>query len=202
MAITRLKMSLSSFNEQAHTEYKSRDATNQCCQEETMQPNVLVAYATRAGSTEEVAQTLAEVLRSRDLAVDVRPATDVNSVETYSAVVIAVALYMGKMHKDVRRFLSMHRIALTKTPVALFVLGPVQKEEKDWIGAQKQLDEELRNFPWLSPVDQHIVGGRFDPAKLGFPFNLIPAMRKMPASDALDWNLIREQANGLAERFL
>jgi len=167
-----------------------------------MPSNVLVVYATRAGSTREVAQALTEVLRGHGLAVDLCPAKDVNSTENYSAVVIAVALYMGRMHKDVQRFLAAHRASLTKMPVALFVLGPVQKTEKDWESARQQLDKDLRNFPWLLPVDRHIVGGRFDPAKLGFPFNLIPAMRKMPASDALDWNLIREQADGLAARFL
>jgi menaquinone-dependent protoporphyrinogen oxidase len=102
------------------------------------------------------------------------------------------------MHRDVRRLLSSHREALTKTPLALFVLGPVQQGEKEWAGARQQLDKELQRFPWLSPVDQHIVGGKFDPANLGFLFKLIPAVRKMPVSDARDWNLIREQANALA----
>ena len=167
-----------------------------------MPSNVLVAYATRAGSTGEVAQALAEVLRGHGLAVDLRLAKDVNPAENYSAVVIAVALYMGRMHKDVRRFIAKHQAALMKTPVALFALGPVDKKEKDWTGARQQLDKDLSNFPWLLPVEQHIVGGRFDPAKLGFPFNLIPALRKMPVSDALDWALIREQANTLADRFI
>jgi menaquinone-dependent protoporphyrinogen oxidase len=166
-----------------------------------MPPNVLVAYATRAGSTEEVALTLAEILRSRGLEVDVHPARHINSIETYSAVVIAVALYAGRMHKDVRRFLLRHRAALSKAPVALFVLGPVQQEKKDWTGARQQLDKELQRFPWFSPVEQHIVGGKFDAATLGFPFNLIPALRKMPVKDARDWELIRAQANELAERF-
>jgi menaquinone-dependent protoporphyrinogen oxidase len=165
-----------------------------------MHSNVLVAYATRTGSTKEVAQAIAEVLRSHEISVDLQSAENVSSIEPNDAVVIAVPLYMGKFHKDVRRFLSAHRAALAKTPVALFVLGPVQKEEKDWIGAKQQLEKELNNFGWLSPIAQHIVGGRFDPARMGFPFNLIPAMRKMPASDVLDWDLIREKAGELAMR--
>jgi menaquinone-dependent protoporphyrinogen oxidase len=88
-----------------------------------------------------------------------------------------------------------------KVPVALFVPGPVQTVEKDWTGARKQLDKELAKFPWLSPVAQHIVGGKFDPAKMGFPFNLIPALRKMPASDVRDWTAIRGLASGLAVTF-
>ena len=166
-----------------------------------MHSNVLVTFATRTGSTEEVAQLIAEVLRNQDVAVDLRPAKEITSIEPYTAVVIAAPLYMGRLHKEVRRFLHAHRVAITKVQVALFVLGPVQKEEKEWTSAMQQLDKELKNFSWLSPFAQYIVGGRFDPTRMGFPFNIIPAMRKMPASDALDWNLIREKASELARTF-
>ena len=166
-----------------------------------MHPNVLVAYATRTGSTEEVAQAIAEVLRNHDVSADLRCAKDISSTDQYVAVVIAAPLYMGRLHKEMRRFLSTHRAALMKTQVVLFVLGPIQKEEKDWIGAKQQLEKELKKFSWLSPVAQYIVGGRFDPARMGFPFNVIPAMRKIPASDALDWDLIRDKAGELATRF-
>ena len=107
---------------------------------------------------------------------------------------------MGRLHKDARRFLSTQRGALSKIPVALFVPGPVKEREKDWVGAQQQLGKELARFPWLSPADCHIVGGSFDPTKLGFPFNLFPPLRKMPASDARDWSAIRAWASDLALR--
>lgn len=166
-----------------------------------MDPNVLVTYATRGGSTEEVAQAVAEVLRSHNLPVDLHPAANVHLTEPYTAVVVCVALYGGRLHKDVRRFLSTQRIALTKLPVALFVLGPVHSDEKEWTSARQQLDKELRKFPWFSPVAQHIVGGRFDPTKLRFPFKFLPGFRKIPASDVLDWNLIRDSADQLTEKF-
>lgn len=100
-----------------------------------------------------------------------------------------------------RRLLSEHRHTLAKLPVALFVLGPVHSDEKEWTGARRQLEKELKKFPWLSPVVQQIVGGRFDPARLGFPFKLIPALRKMPSSDVRDWNIIQTLSNKLAEQF-
>lgn len=166
-----------------------------------MDPNILVTYATRTGSSEEVAQSLAEVLRGHSLPVELCRAADVHVIERYTAVVICAALYAGRLHKEVRRFLSEHRTALGKVPVALFVLGPVHSEEKEWTGARQQLEKELRNFPWLSPVVQQIVGGRFDPARMGFPFKLLPALRKMPVSDVRDWKAIREAGEKLAEGF-
>lgn len=172
-----------------------------CSQEAIMDPTVLVTYATRGGSTEEVAQSVTEVLRGNGLAVELGRASDVHAIEQYTAVVICVALYAGRMHKEVRRFLSEQRALLAKVPVALFVLGPVHSEEKEWASAREQLEKELKHFPWLTPVDQRIVGGKFDPATMGFPFKLIPALRKMPASDVRDWHAIRECAAGLVQSF-
>jgi menaquinone-dependent protoporphyrinogen oxidase len=166
-----------------------------------MDANILVAYATRTGSSEEVAQSVAEVLRSHALAVDLRRAAEVHAIGQITAVAICVALYGGRFHRDVRRFLSEHRSALKKVPVALFVLGPVHSDEKEWAGAREQMEKELKRFPWLSPAVQQIVGGRFDPGRLGFPFNLVPALRKLPASDALDWNAIRRSAAELVHSF-
>jgi len=163
-----------------------------------MEHVVLVTFATRYGSTEETALAVAQSLRDKGLAVEVQLIRDVVSVDRFCAVVLGAALYMGRLHKDARRFLAMNRVPLAKIPVALFVPGPVHTDEKEWTGAQQQLAKELKSFPWLSPVAQQVVGGKFDPASLGILFKLIPALRKMPASDVRDWNAIREWASNLA----
>ncbi len=162
-----------------------------------MERLVLVTYATKYGSTEEVARAIAETLRESGVAVELLPARNVHSLGGYCAVVLGAPLYMGRMHGDARRFLSANRSDLMKMPIALFMLGPVEKKEKDWVGARQQMEKELTNFPWLSPVAKEILGGKFDPTKIGFPFNLIPALRKIPASDARDWTAIRAWASEL-----
>jgi menaquinone-dependent protoporphyrinogen oxidase len=163
-----------------------------------MEHLVLVTYATRFGSTSETAQEVAETLRARGLAVDFQPIKRVASVERYDAVVLGAALYIGRLHKDARRFLSAQQIAFAKIPIALFVPGPVGMREKDWTGAKHQLDVELDRIPWLAPIARQIVGGKFDPRSLGFAYRLIPALRKIPPSDARDWTAIRTWANDLA----
>lgn len=163
-----------------------------------MDSRVLVTYATRMGSTREVAERIADTLRESGLSVELQPAKSVRSLETYCAVALCAALYMGRLHKNARNFLATHRTALAHLPVGLFVLGPVQKDEKDWIGARQQLDKELNRIPWLCPALKEIVGGKFDPTKMGFPFNLLPALRKMPASDVRDWAMIRNLVSDFA----
>jgi menaquinone-dependent protoporphyrinogen oxidase len=166
-----------------------------------MAASVLVAYATRYGSTQEVAEAVATTLCGRGLAVDIQPVRNVQALDQYRAIVLGAPLYMFHWHKDALHFLARHRAALTQRPVAVFALGPFHAEEKEFQGAREQLDKELAQFPWLTPQAIAIFGGKFDPQKLTFPHNLIPALKNMPASDVRDWTAIRAWSNDLAAQF-
>ncbi len=170
-----------------------------------MQIKVLVAYASKYGSTQEVAGAIAATLSENGLVVDLEPMREVKALEEYTAVVMGAPLYMLRWHKEARGFLSRHREALKERPVAIFALGPFHDEEEEWKEVREQLDEELAKFPWLTPIAIEIFGGKFDPAKLRFPDNLLallPAspLRKMPASDVRDWTAIRAWASNLATK--
>jgi menaquinone-dependent protoporphyrinogen oxidase len=157
----------------------------------------LVAYATTYGSTGEVAEAVAAALREAGLQVEVHPARKVRSLAGYGAVVLGVSLYMFRMHREARRFLSRHRDSLEDRPLAVFALGPLHDDEKEWQGAREQLDKELARYPGLQTVARQIFGGKFDPAKLRPPFSLLPAMKGMPASDIRDFEAIRAWAKEL-----
>ena len=166
-----------------------------------MSASVLVAYATRYGSTQEVAEAVAATLRERGLAVDIQPIRDVRTLEGYRAVVLGAPLYMFHWHKDAMHFLAQHREALMQRPVAIFALGPFHTDEKEFQAVREQLEKELAKFPWLTPEAIEIFGGKFDPQKLTFPHNLVPALKNMPASDIRDWTAIRTWASDLATQF-
>ena len=163
---------------------------------------VLVGYATRYGSTQEVAEAVAATLRERGLEVDIQPMRQVRTLAGYSAVVLGAPLYMFRWHKDARRFLSRHRKALTERPVAIFALGPTHDpyDEKEWQDSRAQLDKELAKFPWLTSVALEMFGGKYDPAKLRFPINLLAGME--PASDIRDWTAIRAWAGQVHVRLI
>jgi menaquinone-dependent protoporphyrinogen oxidase len=163
-----------------------------------MGTSILVAYATRAGSTREVAEAVAAALREAGMTVACQIARDSRVLDGFDALVLGAPLYMFKWEKDAKTFLLRHRNALNTRPVAIFALGPMNDVEQEFTGAREQLDKELANFPWLKPVAVEVFGGKFDPADLRFPMNLIPALRKMPASDIRKWDLIRAWANEVA----
>ena len=163
-----------------------------------MSTSILVGYATRSGSTQEVAEAIAATLREGGLAVVCQPIRELRTLEGYDAIVLGAPLYMFRWHKDAKNFLSCHRQALLARPAAVFALGPFHEDAKEFQDARGQLDKELLKFPWFAPVAIEIFGGKFDPATLRFPMNLIPALKQMPASDIRDWPAIRAWAHGLA----
>jgi menaquinone-dependent protoporphyrinogen oxidase len=167
-----------------------------------MENKVLVAYATVHGSTQEIAGVIAETMRSQGLEVDVLPARNVRSLENYSAVVLGAPLYMFRWHKEAKQFLNRLRGAITQgIPVAIFAGGPFGESKEEGIQqVRKNLDSEVGKFTWLTPISVELVGGRFDPAALRFPYNLIPAMKQLPPSDLRDWDAIRAWATGLIEK--
>jgi menaquinone-dependent protoporphyrinogen oxidase len=166
-----------------------------------MSASILVAYATRYGSTQEVAEAVAATLRERGIEVDIQPMRQVRTLDQYGAVVLGAPLYMFHWHKDALQFLARHREALLPRPVAVFALGPFHAEEKEYQEVRRQLDTELVKFPWLTPQAIAIFGGKFDPQKLTFPHNLVPALKNMPESSVRDWTAIHAWASDLAAQF-
>ena len=170
-----------------------------------MSVSILVAYATRYGSTQEVAEAVAATLRESGLEVDIQPARKVRALAGYRAVVMGAPIYIGSLHKDAQRFLSQHREALSDLPVAVFALGPFRADEKEMQGARAQLDKELAKYPWLRPVVVELFVGKLDPAKFNLPDRLLaglPAspLHGRPASDLRDWAAIRAWAGNLAAK--
>ncbi|MCZ7662501.1 MAG: flavodoxin [Thermoleophilia bacterium] len=162
--------------------------------------SVLVAYATRYGSTREVAEAVSAALEGAGVPTEVRAAREVDSLEGYTAVVLGGALYFFRWHRDARKFLSRHRRTIGRLPVAVFGLGPINDTNEEYEGSRRHLDKALGKKSWFSPVSVAVFGGRLDPAGLRFPHNN-PAMKKLPPSDIRDWDAIRSWAEALPAAF-
>lgn len=158
--------------------------------------SVLVAYATKYGSTREVAERVAARLRARGLDTEVRAAGEVKSLDGYDAVVFGGALYMFRLIGEGRRFLSRHRKRLSQMPVAIFAMGPIENVKRHFVDTRGHLDETLAKLRGVTPVAVTLFGGAFDPAKLRFPY-ANPGTRAMPPADLRDWTAIEAWADSL-----
>jgi menaquinone-dependent protoporphyrinogen oxidase len=159
---------------------------------------VLVAYATKYGSTGEVAEAIAGRLRGRGLDAIATPTESVKGLDGFSAVVLGTALYFFRWRGAAHRFLRHNRRALQNVPVAVFGLGPIEDTPEQYTGAREHLDKGLTKHPWLSPVAVAVFGGKLDPQQLRFPDNN-PAIRQMGAVDLRDWEAIAGWADELVD---
>ena len=163
-----------------------------------MTTKILIGYATRYGSTQEVADIIASTLREAGFEVDVKLVQDIKSLTDCKAIILGAPLFMFHWHKDVLRFLSKHQKILLDTQVAIFSLGPTHDpyDEQEWRDSWAQLNKELANYSWLKPVEIEMFGGKYDPDLLKFPLKMMAG--KTPASDIRDWDVIRAWADKLA----
>jgi menaquinone-dependent protoporphyrinogen oxidase len=151
---------------------------------------LLVAYASNHGSTREVAEAIGRSLQEAGIGTDVRPVEEVHDLTGYAAVVLGAPLYMGRWQRHAHAFLRHHRDALAERPLAVFALGPLHDDPKEWSEARAQLDTALSRHD-VQPVLVELFGGRVDPAHLRFPFS------KVPPGDLRDWDAISSWAEGL-----
>lgn len=163
-----------------------------------MHEGILVAYASRYGSTREVAAAVGEELRRHGKPVNVCDVSEVDAVTGYEAVVLGSALYLGSILKSASSFLNRHQTALARLPVAVFAMGPLKKSDGT-DDAAGQLAKELQKTPWLRPIAQTVFVGKYDPSHLNIGDRLIAALpasplHGQPARDDRDWEAIREWA--------
>jgi menaquinone-dependent protoporphyrinogen oxidase len=153
---------------------------------------VLVAYASKHGSTREVAEAICGALQAARCRAHLRPASEIRDLDGYGAVVLGGSIYMGRWHRSAHAFLRRHRRALAETPLAVFALGPTPRGPVDFDSARAQLDGALAKHD-VEPVLVEVFGGRIDPERFVFPLS------KMPAEDARDWEVIAAWAEALPE---
>jgi menaquinone-dependent protoporphyrinogen oxidase len=160
--------------------------------------SVVVAYASKYGSTGEVAEAIARRLGGRGFSAEARPAGEVRDLEGCSAVVLGVALYFFRWRKDAHRFCSRKRDALASLPVAVFGMGPIEDTPEQYAGSRQHLEKGLAKHPSLALRSIAVFGGRLEPSQLRFPDNS-PAMKRMPSCDLRDWAAIDAWADSVVE---
>jgi len=163
---------------------------------------ILVAYATKAGSTAGVAAEIGRVVESKgDCKVDVHPVAKLKDVDGYDAVIIGSAIRAGKWLPEATKFVEKHRDALSQLPVAYFIvcLTMMEDTEENRRTVAAYLDPVCEV---VQPVDVGLFAGMMDYSKLPFILRLMMKKMKSPEGDFRDWEAIRAWAAGLCPALL
>jgi menaquinone-dependent protoporphyrinogen oxidase len=161
-----------------------------------MPTRLLVAYATRAGSTGGVAHAIGEVLTHRGFAVDVSLIHPGLSPDGYGAVVIGSGVRTGSWLPEAVAFVINNQYALRRLPVALFTVH-LNNTGDDAQSAANRLAYLDLVRPLLQPLEEVYFTGAVDPATLTVLERIMVRAVQAPAGDQRDWAKIQAWAEHL-----
>jgi menaquinone-dependent protoporphyrinogen oxidase len=159
---------------------------------------VLVAYASKAGSTAEVAAVIARKLADAELAVDLRRARNVRSVDGYRAVILGSAIRAGQWLGEASGFVKTHREALAARKTAFFTL--CMTLQHDTPGNREKVAGYLKPVrEVLEPNWIEFFAGKMEYRRLALGPRLIVKAVKVREGDFRNWNTIGSWADRLVE---
>ena len=175
-----------------------------CGLEKKSGKKVLVAYASHCGTTGGVAEAIGKVLCDRGAVVDVRLVGNVNDLSSYQAVILGSAIRMGKWLPETVEFLKKHQDALSRVPVAYFVVCLTMKDDTadNRRKALAFLDPVRKQVPQVKPVDIGLFAGAVDFKKLSFVYSLMLKVKGAPEGDFRNWETIRTWATSIRPALL
>ena len=169
---------------------------------------ILVAYASRHGATQGIAERIAETLAACGHPAEARPVKDVGDPAGYDAFVLGSAVYMFHWLKEFTRFVHRHETLLAARPLWLFSSGPlgtdkVDKQGRDVLEVSQAKDtvQVLERTKARGHVMFFGAWTRGKPVGLAERFvEHMPAARDaMPEGDYRDWQAIEAWAAGIAK---
>lgn len=191
---------------------------------------ILIAYASMADSTTEIAQAITEEIAKAGLQVDVLPLGQVKNLENYTGVIVGAPMIMG-WHRSALGFLRKHRRALHQIPLAVFVtaMSLTRTAETNVEGIPVFVDERLPKAPAnavrltfreryatlsnylrpiiraaqpAKPVSIGVFGGRLEYGRLPWWAVLFAmVIIQVPAGERRNWPAIQSWAADLTSTF-
>jgi menaquinone-dependent protoporphyrinogen oxidase len=164
--------------------------------EQPMNSKILVTYATRAGSTAEVAAAIGEEIAASDAAVDVKPLKNVTDISAYRAVIIGSCIRYSQWMPEAVKFVEQHQSALNQIPTAFFAMHLMNMGD-DEASRKARLSylDGARKF--VKPKAEAFFAGNGDMSRVSFLERMIGKAVKSPEGDLRDWSSIRAWAKDL-----
>ena len=160
---------------------------------------VLVAYASRMGSTQEIATTIGDQLTSRGFEVQVVAAAAAPNAGIFDAVVLGSALYTGRWDRDAVDYLRRNAPDLADRPTWLFQSGPTGPSAG--LAATPTPRGVRRVCDKIGLAAPTTFGGNLDRSRAKGLLARWVSVGDL-AGDFRDWDQIRAWADDVADRLL
>lgn len=159
--------------------------------------SVLVVYASRMGSTGEIASLVGERLTRRGYKIDVLSAATARDARLYDAVIVGSAVYLRRWDRTALRYLQAQAPDLAERPAWLFQSGPCGPGARtEPVRIPRAVARFCAKIGMAAPVT---FGGNLDESRATTWLARRVAAGDL-AGDSRDWNEIRAWADGVADQ--
>jgi menaquinone-dependent protoporphyrinogen oxidase len=167
-----------------------------------MNNKILVTYASRSGSTAEVAEAICKTLTESGAQVDVIPMQEVKDLSCYQAVIAGSAIRKSKWLPEAVQFVRAHQETLRHKSFAMFTvcITLAMSNNEQYRSAVAGWVAPIREL--VRPLSEGLFAGRLDFSKLPFNWDTLMlratvAVGVFPRGDRRDWKAIRAWAESL-----
>lgn len=160
---------------------------------------ILVAYVTKTGTTQEVANEIASILEKNGLSAEVLAIKDLQKLEEYAGIVIGAPINGMKWLPEAGKFVEDNKSVLSNMPTALFVISYLFEHGRPFWHKKIQADIDAVKKK-VNPAMVGVFGGRTT-SRFPAPLRLLFGLPKDMPMDLRDWDAIRAWANELADVF-
>jgi menaquinone-dependent protoporphyrinogen oxidase len=124
---------------------------------------VLIGYASRFGSTRDIANRIANAVRTDGNDVDLCSVDEISDFERYDAVVFGSGVYDGSWTAEATELMRRHAAVLAGKPLWLFSVGSFGDRHPIVGGLIKKEPKEIGEFEEaLRPRDYRVFAGVID----------------------------------------
>jgi menaquinone-dependent protoporphyrinogen oxidase len=163
--------------------------------------SILVSYASKHGSTQEIAETIATTFRKHQFEVDLLPANAVESLDKYQAVIFGSAVYAGAWTDEAMAFLKRFDVALEMRPVFFFSSGPTGKGEASAILQGWKYPEAIQAYlARIKPEEIVLFHGKLELETLPLVQRWLIKAMKAPLGDFRQWAEIQAWAENIVQQ--
>ncbi len=159
---------------------------------------VLIAYASKRGSTAEIADVVSRTIREDGHIVDCRPVDGVKNLGPYDAVILGSAVYMKRWRGDAKHFLRKHAKELSELPFWVFSSGPVGDPNEAPDASWYEPPRVIERAEALGLKGHTVFGGSVPEDPKGPVERAIAGKTPPEYRDCRDWDAIRQWAHLLA----
>jgi menaquinone-dependent protoporphyrinogen oxidase len=156
---------------------------------------VLVAYASKHGSTQGIAERITGKLRQMGKQAEALPVDAVKDTGSYEALVVGSAIYYGSWLKEATEFVHRNETMLAGRPVWMFSVGPLGV---DFMDDEQQPKEKAEFQETIKPRDHRVFFGALDHNKLSFTERMMAKAVRAPEGDYRNWEAIDAWAESIA----